>query len=387
MSRPTARPMSTGVAARNGSNPRLPPAAVWPVSPRSRRSQAAASAMTTTIASNTSRRGADPEDRRIVALEIAARSAGRPAQVAASRRAVAPSATRIAPIDDRALGRALTTSPARARPIRAAGTVISSPSHSCAASNCPLEAPRPRARASAGRRATDDEDADETDRTGGHGQRSDRGDRQGRLGRRPLLEIALDEAEEPRANEHPPGTDRAGRDERGVEPAQVRHQDVQLAGIEPVDIDEQVPAIAVRQVEPDQVVVGLRREDGRREGERGCRRCRRWRRRRGSGRRTSSGQPDLGPRTSRRPRRRPPSTGRGKVLRRSGSPGSTAAGSLSPTATPIASAAGADRAISKTGGSGVRLGRRLGRDRPARASGRRPGRAGRSSPSAWRSVT
>ena len=110
--------------------------------------------------------GQRDDDRRPPRTRAGAAGRGRPADrrardrgalggptgtVAATRRAVAPSATRIAPIDDRALGRALTMSPARARPIRAAGTVISSPSHSCAASNCPLEAPRPRARASAGR--------------------------------------------------------------------------------------------------------------------------------------------------------------------------------------------------------------------------------------------
>ena len=74
------------------------------------------------------------------------------------------------------------------------------PSHSCAASSWPPtprgRAPGPAPVAGAGRRG-----CRSARRPGGHRQRPERGDRQGRLGRRPLVEIALDEAEQPRADE------------------------------------------------------------------------------------------------------------------------------------------------------------------------------------------
>ena len=247
---------------------------------------------------------ADPEDRRIVALEIAARSPGhrhRRGEQEGGRterhqdRADRRHGARACGHDEPGEG--------QADQGRGDGDEEALPQ----LRRKQLPARRPAATREGERRApaTDDQDADEPDRTGRHGQRSERGDRQGRLGRRPLPEIALHEAEEARANEDPSGSGRSRRDERGVQPAQVRHEDIQHAGVEPVDIDEHVPAIAVRQVEPDQVLVGRGREDGRRRRRSGRRPCRRCRPRRGSGRRTSSGAPGSLPRRCRRPRKRP----------------------------------------------------------------------------------
>ena len=54
----------------------------------------------------------------------------------------------------------------------------------------------------------------------------------------------------------------------GVEPPQVRDERLQPAGVEPSDVDAEAPAIASRQAEGQDVVVGLRREHRRGECDR-----------------------------------------------------------------------------------------------------------------------
>ena len=224
VTRPTARPMSTGVAARNGSNPRLAPAAVCARQPAFAQQPGGGQRDDDRRhASNTSRRG------RTRKTGGSSRSRSRRARRADRHGGREQEGGRTERHEDRPDRRQGTRASAHEEPGEGEAEQggrdrDQQPLPQLRGQQLPAR--RPAAARQGQRRApaTDDEDADQPDRAGGHGQRSERGDRQGRLGRRPLLEIALDEAEQPRANEHPPGTDRAGRHERGVEPAQVRHE-------------------------------------------------------------------------------------------------------------------------------------------------------------------
>ena len=160
------------------------PPAVSLVRPRSRRSQAPPIDRPRSERLEDETAWRDPEDRRVVALEVAPRAGRARARSPARGGRSRPAATRMAPIDREVAGPGgHDRERGQEQPTSAAGTVTSRPSHSCAVSSWPPDAPRPRARASAGAAPADDEDADQADRCGRDGQRAEGRQRQGGLGR------------------------------------------------------------------------------------------------------------------------------------------------------------------------------------------------------------